>query len=245
MLKMTREVKTKPGVVHATAGDVEIDSNLDMGLSLMGRALVAHLAKADEDDFYEASHSELVAELDRISDINTGVMWLDTLLHQQSGEVIVMHGFRPVGYRVKYHNLSSCFHFFTLLQAELAGKMPGSRTPNATAVAAARGEDDGHVVDEAWWHYGQGNIPTPDLQGMVQGEGTLDTISRIDGKHVMLVWPPEMAGRSWGAGFFRPIVESRPPSVDVVRELKDNEIDLWRRRLRLPIAKRKAWWKFW
>ena len=44
------------------------------------------------------------------------------ILRQRSGELVVLHGQEPRGFRVAYRNMSYCFHLFTLLQGALAAE---------------------------------------------------------------------------------------------------------------------------
>ncbi len=226
------------GSITTADDDEDLDPQPDdetlTGCEYLGQGLVAHLARSPKQRDEFAKRAEVVNELSRVEHLAVGAMWVMELLRKCSGELIVMHAEHETGFRVEYKNLSNCFHLFTLLQGELAGNMPGSKKPSPTVIAAANGKVNAEVHDQAWWHYGSGNVPTKDLTGFVPGEASPDSIARIDGHQVLLLWSPILASRSWDSGFFAPLLQAAPPSVEIKAKLSRREIRQWREKLALP-----------
>lgn len=243
LLKWSQEVPEVP----EDAGEEEIeeaDSDLVGGLEMLGQAAVAHLARDENLLTSLQEDREAHKVLSIAEDWSAGPMWVMEILRQQSGELIVLHGHEKVGFKVGYENLSNCFHFFTLLQGALETRIPGGQSANGNAMAAARGEESGDVSDGAWWHYGQPTSPEPDLGSTVFGEGGLDSIASVEGTQVIVLWPMIMESRTWGGGFFGPYLAARPPKVEILEQLKENEILEWRTLLGLrDRPTKKPWWK--
>jgi hypothetical protein len=222
----------------------DIDSDLLRGLEMLGQSAVAHLLR-DEDLIISLRNNELAYQVLTVAEEwSAGAMWILEILRQRSGEMIVLHGLEEKGYRVHYHNLSNCFHFFTLLQGAFGKKMmPGGKMPAERTIAAAIGDAQTEAHDYAWWHYGQGTSSSPTLTSMVFGEAPLDSIEMIEGKQVLLLWPPVLESRGWDGGFFSPYLAAAPPSVRIVDELKVEKIQEWRERLKLPATRKRSWWR--
>lgn len=62
-------------------------------------------------------------------------------------------------------------------------------------------------------------------------EWSVGDIPEIDGRRVLVLWPPILGGRHWGASFFGPALEAAPPRVTVERELGKDEAAAWLSRL--------------
>ena len=180
-----------------------------------------------------AADAALTKSLRDWADVSNGAIWILELLRQQTGELLVIHGEADKGYRIAYANIGRAFHFFTLLQHALEGRMPGAKQADARLITIAKGEEHGDAHDKAWWHYGQGDSPKPELSESVWGEGTMDEIERINDTRVMILWPPLME-RGWNSSFFTPILSLRLPDVRILAELPQNEVAVWKARLGLP-----------
>lgn len=239
-LRWSRTVETAP---EAEAGEdneaddpeaPEPDEETISGLQLLGQALVAHLARAPKERRRLAQTPEIRGEFERIEHLSYGATWVMHLLRQCSGELVVLNAAHRKGAIVHYKNISNCFHLFTLLQGAVADIMPDAQQPPEDVLAIARGEASGAGHDHAWWHYGQGDCPKAEMGASIWGEGAPDSIARIDGVQVILLWPPLLGSRSWDSGFFSPVLEASLPSVEVARELSADELAAWRARLGLP-----------
>jgi hypothetical protein len=155
------------------------------------------------------------------------------LLRQRGGKIVVLNVRHRIGAVVRYGNIATCFHLFTLLQAALADVMPDAQEVSGQTLDIARGKSQGAGNDAAWWHYGQPGATTPGLATSVWGEAGPDSISRVDGQQVLLLWPPLLQSRSWDAGFFSPILEASPPSVEILEVLSSADVEKWWLRLGL------------
>lgn len=211
----------------------ELDENLRTGLEVLGQSAVAHLARDSELLASLRNDGGAVETLAAAEGWSVGAMWVMQLLRLQSGEIVVLHAVDPIGFRVRYENLGNCFHFFTLLQEALAAKMPGALPVRAEVLAVAHGASQEEVYDHAWWHYGQPTSPAPGFESMVFGEMPLDSIDRVDGMQLLLLWAPLVESRSWDEGFFCPHLMAAPAMVSILRELEQREVAQWRQRLGL------------
>ena len=242
-LKWTRTVQTASE--GSEAEDPPVEKNTLIGLERMGQGLVAHLSRTPELTRRLSRDKAVTRELERVSHLSIGALWILELLRKRSGSLVVLHGSELSGFRLDYEHLSNCFHLFTLLQGALAGKMPGAQRASADVLAVAMGESSNAVSDTAWWHYGTCAHPQPDVMASIWGEADPALISAIDGQAVMVLWPLVMANRSWDSGFFGPILMSMPPRVTVNSEMSVDEVQEWRARLKLPAISGKPWWKIW
>lgn len=214
----------------------ELNQVLARGLEMLGQSAVAHLSR-DPDLLASLRNDEEAVEILAAAEARSvGAMWVMQLLRLQGGELIVLHGIERKGFLVRYENLANCFHFFTLLQAALTRDMPGAQQVPEKVLAVAQGAIQEEVYDHAWWHYGQPTSPSPSLETMVFGEMPLDSIDRVDGAQVMLLWPPLVESRSWDGSFFCPHLMAAPPRVKIIRELGERELNRWRTRLNLPVG---------
>jgi len=203
---------------------------LEMGLTYLGQSLVAHLARSSTVRSELSQNEELLDKIDDISEFSNGAMWIYEVFQKVSDTLVVIHAEEKVGVRVRYENISTCFHLFTLLQESIAEVMPGSKeSPEEILQIAKTGEyvneDD---RDEAWWHYGQGFSKEANVLNSVFGELSPSSISRVNGEQLMLLWSPILDGRFWGCDFCRPYLEAMPPSVELVEVLTQDEVDnIW------------------
>lgn len=230
MLRWTRSMVT---LDDDEQEDPEPDDEVVTGTELLGQSLVAHISCAPSVRKQLQDEPTLMAELERVEHLTAGAAWLAELLRKCSGELVVLHAEQPSGVRVKYENISNCFHLFTLLQGALTG-FPGALKTSKSVLAVAKGDSYDDVSDSAWWHFGQGNVPKADIAGSVFGEASPNSIARVDQQQVILLWPPILQGRSWDSGFFAPVLSSALPSVTRVSELSSDEVRQWREKLQLP-----------
>jgi hypothetical protein len=244
LLKWSRTISL-PENDEDSAGEAVADEETLAGLEWLGQGLVAHLARCPAARAAYATREDVLAELERVEQVSVGCLWVRELLSKRSGTLIVIHVAGRKGVRVGYENISKCFHLFTLLQAALAGRMPGARRVPAGTVAIARGERDGEASDSAWWHYGPGTVPEANVVASIWGEAGPESIPAVDGEQVMLLWPPQLAGRSWDANFFLPRIEAAPARVHVIEDLSPEELGLWWAKLKLSTAVPKPWWRLW
>lgn len=234
---------------------IEIDASTSEAIGMLGQATVAHLSRIS--NFEEVIDVPAArAELERTEYLANGPMWVMQVFRQQSGSLVVLHATQAFGAEVAFEHLANNFHLFTLLQGALAEVgAPGAKKPKARVIEAAKnGCKAGDAVrDEAWWHYsqhdGQPDQIEPSLAGMVFGEGELTEIGTVDGQPVLLLWPPVLKSRGWGGGFFSPLLEARPPNLQVTRVFDGAEVMRWRSKLGLgepePPDAGKSRWKFW
>lgn len=223
-----------------------VDPDTVAGMELLGQGLVAHVSRSGALHDQIANDPRIISELERVEHISAGPMWVLELIRKRSGTLLVIHVEQRRGFRMKYENLSNCFHLFTLLQDAIAGvKLPGSQRPSEELIAVAKGQRAAECYDDAWFHYGIGTHPSADLGTSVWGEASPDSIPTVDGQQVLLLWPPIMASRGWGAGFFGPFLMARPPAVILEEELPAAEVQHWCKRLKLPDPVASPWWKFW
>jgi len=203
---------------------------LEMGLTYLGQSLVAHLARSSTMRSELSQNEELLDKLDDISEFSSGAMWVYEVFKKVSDTLVVIHAEEKVGVRVRYENISTCFHLFTLLQESIAEVMPGSKKISESILQIAKtgeyvNEDD---TDEAWWHYGQGFSKESDPLSTVFGELSPSSISRVNGEQLMLLWSPILSERLWDCNFCRPYLEAMPPSVELIEVLTQDEVDnIW------------------
>ncbi len=207
-----------------------------IGLQNLGRSIVSHLSRGKGLKQLLEAHPGACAEIERASHASIGAGWIQEILRQRSGELVVLHGIESKGFRLAYENIGNCFHLFSLLQGALENRMPGGKKTSPETLAAARGTVVSQKAhDQAWWHYGQGTNPKAELNSLIYGEASPDSIIPIDGTQVILLWPNVME-RGWDGGFFSPTLKVAPPDVRVLSELSADEVSRWRERLGLAPA---------
>jgi hypothetical protein len=241
LLKWSRTIRAADG----ESCPETIDDNLDKGMQWLGQGLMANLGRCAAQREVYAGREDVLTELERTGDVAVGCMWVTELLRKLSGTLLVVHVAGRKACFVSYENISNCFHLFTLLQASLTRLMPGARTTPRNVLAVARGESTEAVTDEAWWHYGRGDVPESNIAASVWGEGSPLQIPQVNGVQVLLLWPPYFAGRSWDGGFFMPFIAAAPSSVAVLNHLTTEQLDEWWATIGLPAPSAKQRWKFW
>jgi hypothetical protein len=191
------------------------------------QSVVAHLARLP------AERQRLVEDmafLDRLADLESyshGPGWVREALLRSSGTLIVLHPPSGSGLELRYENVATNFHLISLLQTAVGTRIPGGREPDPKIAAAARGQTNDDVYDEAWWHYGDPRSKTPELRKSIWGEGLVTEIPLINGARVMLLWPPIVESRSWDRGFFGPHLQALPANVVVKEELSRESRREW------------------
>lgn len=226
-------------------------SELLSALPYLSQSLVAHLSRMPLIRAELAGDVELLNRLDELSGYSHGITWIHELLLRQSGSLVLLHMPSQTGLRIKYENIGNCFHLFSLIQHVVGNQISGAKTPNLSIAAAALGDSQDQVSDNAWWHYGSPLSATPALLASIWGEATISSIPEINGEQVILLWPPVLQSRSWDAGFFNPQLEAAKPNVSVINRLSPEEFQAWLRNLGINTDEQsnkktnRAWWKFW
>ncbi len=198
----------------------------------LSQGVVAHLARLPElRRSYGADH-ELVSRLEELCDYGVGAFWVHSALARWSGPLIVLHPESATGFVLQVSNVGTCFHLFSLIQLAVGTSIPGGRTAAPELAECARGLRSAEISDEAWWHYGRPDAPTPDLMTSIWGEGQITEIPTVDSVPVILLWAPLMR-RSWDAGFFYPHLDALPADVVVERRLEPAEVNDWLAKLNL------------
>ncbi len=206
-------------------------------------AVVAHLARLPELREDLADDQEFVERLEQLEDFGPGAAWVRAAIQKTSGTLVALQPRTEKGGVFAYANVSNCFHLFSLLQAAVGRRIAGGRTPSAGVVAAARGETDQKVSDQAWWHYGDPRSPTPELSAAIWGEALVRSIPLVDDARVILLWPPVLASRSWDSGFFGPRIDAMPANVTLERMLTRQEARTWLQRV--GVEGSRKWWRVW
>jgi hypothetical protein len=190
------------------------------------RATVAHLARLPQLRAELAQDAALLERLRSLQVISNGAGWVLQALLCTSGPLLLLHPSTNRGVRVRYRNVSNCFHLFSLIQVTLGESFSGGRIPDPD-VAEAVLNPTHHLTDSAWWHYGMPNSKTSEMLSAVWGEGHPQSIPTINGVQVMLLWPPILNGRTWDAGFFAPHLQALPASMTLEETLPAQECTEW------------------
>ena len=211
-------------------------------LPLLGQSVVAHLARMPQLREELARDAALVERLEALSGQSDGAMWVHEVLARHSGPLLVLHPPSGTGFRLRYENVSNCFHLFSLIQCALGRSIPGGRVPSGAVCAVARGESTERVSDQAWWHYGDPRSKTADIGGSIWGEASVRSIPAFKGVQIILLWPPLLGSRSWDSGFMGPHLEASPSDVVVEAELDEKDCDAWFEELGVAHGRRRTWW---
>jgi hypothetical protein len=198
------------------------------------QSAVTHLAKLPELRATLADDTALLERLDELRASSHGAWWVHEALLKTSGTVVLLHPASATGLRLRYANVSNCFHLFSLLQTAVGARMPGGQTRAAPA-------NDG---DEAWWHYGSARLPRADSHAGIPGESLVRDIPRVDGEQLILLWPPAARKCAWDSGFMSPHLEAMPASVTVEAELSADETRAWLDKSGVTRHQR-PWWRRW
>ena len=203
-----------------------MDEGLKQGLQFFGQSLVAHIARSPQKRKEIQHNPKIIESIESLIPVSYGALWIDELLKKVSNDLLVIHAEQHVAVRVRYKNLSNCFHLFTLLQEALVEVMPDSqKIENKELLLFAKGliPDLDEVSDKAWWHYGIASSTEANIVASIWGEMSPMGISTIDDEQIILLWSPIMGSRSWDGSFFTPFLEATPPSVELLEVLNQDE----------------------
>jgi hypothetical protein len=200
----------------------------------VGQSVVAHLARLPARRAELAADTGLEARLIAASAKSYAAGWIHELLLRRSGDLVVLHVASRRGLAMRYENVGRCFHLFTLLQGAIGTRLPDGRAPDRELVDAAMGGAPTSRVDAAWWHYQDHTAHEAHFMHSLWAEWSIADIPEIDGLRVLVLWPPILSGRHWGADFFGPALEAAPPRVVIERELDRAQVEAWFARLGLP-----------
>lgn len=200
------------------------------------QAIVAHLARAPARRAALSNNRDFLARLAAAEAWSHGPAWVRQAVEKTSGELLVLHAPSRRGLRLRYSNVSNCFHLFSLLQTAIGTRLPGGREPEPFIAAVARDQAEGAITDVAWWHYAHADSRAPDISASIWGEGKVSNLPLIDGVRVIILWKPILGARSWDGGFFHPQLAALPPDAVVEGELSDAETAAWFAKLHFPDA---------
>ena len=215
-----------PSEIDTLEAEVELSAEFEAALPILCQSIVSHLAGAPVRRLELANDAQLMDRLAQLESLSDGICWVVQALRRSSDTLVLLHPTSGKGLRVRYENVSTCFHLFTLLQLSIGPRLPGGRTPNRTVTKVVSGALERYVDDSAWWHYGDPCSNTPDFESSIWGEMLVRHIPRINGTQLLLLWPTLLAGRSWSSGFFGPHLEALPARLSIENELNSDEIKL-------------------
>lgn len=207
------------------------------------QAVVAHIARLPEQRELLARDREHLDRLAELEQFGGSATWVREAILKTSGSLVLLHPQSGAGVRLRYANVSNCFHLVSLLQTAVGRRIPGGRSVNDGIAAAARGKTDQAVHDEAWWHYGDPRSAEPTLSASIWGEALARSIPVVNGVQTILLWPPILASRKWDSGFFGPRIEALPSDAAIDRVLSQSEVaELLDG---LGVKAPRKWWQFW
>ncbi|MDK4705819.1 hypothetical protein PH562_26480 [Rhizobium sp. CNPSo 4062] len=200
---------------------------------LLGQSAVSHLSGMPQERALAAGNKALMAQLAELQDYTPGAAWVRQVLLSRSDELLVLHLPSRQGFRLRYENIVNCFHLFTLVQAAFGERLAGGRAPNRLIVDMARCvtvAEEGN--DEPWWRY---RTVRPDESGLVDvsGEASVETISRVDDRQIILLSPPVEGAALWDTSFFTPQLFAMPANVVLEETLTAQEVAEWLARIDL------------
>lgn len=204
------------------------------GIQYLGQSLVAHVARCPDQWEILSNDDALLERLDHYAAYSYGATWLSELLKKHSDTLLVLNVAHKIGIRVRYENLSNCFHLFSLLQGALEKVMPDARQADPELLLAAKGKPS-EGSDDAWWHYGIATVPEATLLASVWGEMSPKALPVIQGERIILLWEAVLGRREWDTGFFHPFLEAVPPHLELLEQLSHEEVALWFERLALDV----------
>jgi hypothetical protein len=210
-------------------------------LPFLCQSVVTHLARLPAQRESMGADAVLLNRLNQISAYSHGAIWVREALTKSSGALLLLHPSARKGLRLRYSNVSNCFHLFSLVQTAVGTSLEGGNEPNAVIARVARGKSSEEVSDQAWWHYSHASSAVPEIATSIRGDGLVREIPEIDGFRVVLAWPPILATRHWDAGFLGPHLDAMPADVVLEGALTDAECIAWLERL--GSGKRKPWWR--
>ncbi len=201
---------------------------------LLGQSVVSHLSAMPRERMLAAGNKALMAQLAELQDYTPGAAWVRQVLLSRSDDLLVLHLSSRQGFRLRYENIVNGFHLFTLIQAAIGERLPGGRSPNRFIVDMARCvtvAEEGN--DEPWWRYETVQPGEPSLVE-VSGEASVETISRIDGRQIILLSPAAEGAALWDTSFFTPQLFAMPANVVLEEALTTGEAEDWFAKAGLP-----------
>jgi len=205
-------------------------------LPLLSRSVVSHVARTPSLRQRLYYDSEFIIKLENTEAYTYTATWIRELLEKNSSDLLIIHVESRRGIKLKYTNVSNCFHLFSLIQTCVGDKLQNGRTPSEAIYQAARCLIDENIRDEAWWHYGDPLSSEPNIFGSIWGEVNVRQIPVIEGIQIILLWPMIMNNRCWDSGFFGPRIDSAMPNIEIVQKLEPNEINPWLEKLKIQPA---------
>ncbi|MGY5804068.1 hypothetical protein ACXHMN_22270 [Rhizobium sp. LEGMi12c] len=201
---------------------------------LLSQSAVSHLSAMPQERALAVGNKALMAQLAELLDYTPGAAWVRQVLLSRSDDLLVLHLPSRQGFRLRYENIVNGFHLFTLIQAAFGQRLPGGRAPNRFIVDMARCvtvAEEGN--DEPWWRY---QTVRRDAPGLVEisGEASVETISRIDGRQIILLSPPVEGTALWDTSFFTPQLFAMPANVVLEDALTASEVEEWFAKAGLP-----------
>lgn len=230
-----------PGLPHAGEPPTAAQAARLKLLDYLCQAAVSHLARVPALRERLGHDLPLVERLDELGEHSFGPLWVREALLKHGGALLLIQPTSGQGLRLRYSNVSNCFHLFSLLQTAVGQRLEGGRVPDALVAKVARGAANDRIRDEAWWHYGDARSANARVDASVRGEGLAREIPVIDGVQVMLAWP-RIVERTWDQAFLTPHLEAMPADAVVEGELSADELTAWMKRLGIAPAKRRWPW---
>jgi hypothetical protein len=206
------------------------------------QGVVTHLARLPAQRESMGRDVSLIDRLGELQSLSHGAVWVREALLKSSGSLLFLQPTHAFGVKLRYDNVSNCFHLFSLLQTALGTFVPDGRPVDSVIARVARGKISDAVQDEAWWHYGHAHSSKADIDAMIPGEGLVRDIPRIDDALVILAWPPILKSRGWDGAFLGPHLDAMPADARIESALSKEDIDAWFQRLKIG---GNPWWKFW
>ena len=207
-----------------------MDAGLVQGLQYFGQSLVAQMARNPKRHKEIQNDKETIQIIEALIPVSYGAVWIDELLQKVSNDLVIVHAEKHMAVRVRYKNLSNCFHLFTLLQEALVDVMPNSsKIEDKELLLFAKGlnADLEKASDKAWWHYGEATCNHANINASILGEMTPHAISTIDNEQVILLWSSIFSNRTWSSSFFTPFLEAAPPSVELIEVLNEEDTQVY------------------
>ncbi len=206
-------------------------------------AVVSHVARSPATRERLSHDIALLDRLEVLEDYTAGAAWIRETLLRSSGTLIVLYPPGEMGFRLRYENVATCFHLFSLIQAAIGERIPGGRKADPAVVASAKGKSRDAVTDEAWWHYGDPRSKTADPRRSIWGEALVREIPIVNAERVVVLWPLMVASRSWNSAFFGPQLDALAPDVVIQEALTVEECRAWLEALGIGKGgRRRRWW---
>ena len=102
-------------------------------------------------------------------------------------------------FRLRYENVATCFHLFSMLQTAITTRIPGGRQPDAASSRSGVGQLSQKARPRSPWHYGRSLHPTPPVMLRVHlAQALVRSIPTVSVRRCSL-WLPLLQLRSWTA----------------------------------------------